>query len=116
MKMLEERMQQLNTPLSGRVLRKIVPIYESNNKEELYSKIGAGIVDLKDLDKVLKVNATSKILKVLDVFYQTKRRTRRATMPKIRNRTARKRRIGNGRRNRNSSWPNVANRFRETAW
>ena len=51
MKMLEERMQQLNTPLSGRVLRKIVPIYESNNKEELYSKIGAGIVDLKDLDK-----------------------------------------------------------------
>ncbi|MDE8721998.1 GTP pyrophosphokinase, partial [Alistipes putredinis] len=37
MKMLEERMQQLNTPLSGRVLRKIVPIYESNNKEELYS-------------------------------------------------------------------------------
>lgn len=64
MKMLEERMQQLNTPLSGRVLRKIVPIYESNNKEELYSKIGAGIVDLKDLDKVLKVNATSKILKL----------------------------------------------------
>ena len=62
MKMLEERMQQLNIPLSGRVLRKIVPIYESNNKEELYSKIGAGIVDLKDLDKVLKVNATSKIL------------------------------------------------------
>ena len=61
MKMLEERMQQLNTPLSGRVLRKIVPIYESNNKEELYSKIGAGIVDLKDLDKVLKVNATSKL-------------------------------------------------------
>ena len=59
MKMLEERMQQLNIPLSGRVLRKIVPIYESNNKEELYSKIGAGIVDLKDLDKVLKVNATS---------------------------------------------------------
>ena len=42
MKMLEERMQQLNTPLSGRVLRKIVPIYESNNKEELYSKIGGG--------------------------------------------------------------------------
>lgn len=68
MKMLEERMQQLNTPLSGRVLRKIVPIYESNNKEELYSKIGAGIVDLKDLDKVLKVNATSKILKFWTLF------------------------------------------------
>ena len=41
-KMLEERMQQLNTPLSGRVLRKIVPIYESNNKEELTAKSGRG--------------------------------------------------------------------------
>ena len=72
MKMLEERMQQLNIPLSGRVLRKIVPIYESNNKEELYSKIGAGIVDLKDLDKVLKVNATSKILKFWTLFINKK--------------------------------------------
>lgn len=115
MKMLEERMQQLNTPLSGRVLRKIVPIYESNNKEELYSKIGAGIVDLKDLDKVLKVNATSKILKFWTLFIN-KRRTRRATMPKIRNRTARKPKNRQRQANRNSSWPNVANRFRETAW
>lgn len=115
MKMLEERMQQLNTPLSGRVLRKIVPIYESNNKEELYSKIGAGIVDLKDLDKVLKVNATSKILKFWTLFIN-KRRTRRATMPKIRNRTRRKPKNRQRQANRNSSWPNVANRFRGTAW
>ena len=104
MKMLEERMQQLNTPLSGRVLRKIVPIYESNNKEELYSKIGAGIVDLKDLDSSS------------GPFSSTKRRTRRATMPKIRNRTARKPKNRQRQANRNSSWPNVANRFRETAW
>lgn len=97
MKMLEERMQQLNTPLSGRVLRKIVPIYESNNKEELYSKIGAGIVDLKDLDKVLKVNATSKILKFWTLFIN-KRRTRRATMPKSGTEQRESRRIGNGRR------------------
>ncbi len=42
MKMLEEQMQQLNIPLSGRVLRKIVPIYESNNKEELTAKSERG--------------------------------------------------------------------------
>lgn len=72
MHLLEERMQQLNVPLSGRVLRKIVPIYESKNKEELYSKIGAGIVDLQDLDKVLKVNATSKILKFWTLFIDKK--------------------------------------------
>ena len=69
--------------------RKIVPIYESNNKEELYSKIGAGIVDLKDLDKVLKVNATSKILKFWTLFIN-KKEDEEATMPKIRNRTSAK--------------------------
>ena len=63
MHMLDEKMKSLNIKLSGRVLRKIVPIYESNNKEELYSKIGAGIVNLDNLEKVLKVNSKSKILK-----------------------------------------------------
>ena len=51
MHMLDEKMKSLNIKLSGRVLRKIVPIYESNNKEELYSKIGAGIVNLDNLEK-----------------------------------------------------------------
>ena len=116
MKMLEERMQQLNTPLSGRVLRKIVPIYESNNKEELYSKIGAGIVDLKDLDKVLKVNATSKILKFWTLFINKKEDEEGDDARKSGNRTARKPKNRQRQANRNSSWPNVANRFRETAW
>ena len=73
MQMLEERMKSLNIQLSGRVLRKIVPIYECNNKEELYSKIGAGIVSLDDLEKVLKVNSKSKILKFWTLFIPQKK-------------------------------------------
>lgn len=73
MQLLEEKMKSLNIQLSGRVLRKIVPIYESNNKEELYSKIGAGIVSLDDLDKVLKVNSKSKILKFWTLFIPQKK-------------------------------------------
>ena len=72
MQMLEEKMKSLNINLSGRVLRKIIPIYESNNKEELYSKIGAGIVTLDDLEKVLKVNSKSKILKFWTLFIPKK--------------------------------------------
>ncbi|MCI7139517.1 RelA/SpoT family protein [Alistipes sp.] len=73
MQMLKEKMKSLNIQLSGRVLRKIVPIYESNNKEELYSKIGAGIVSLDDLEKVLKVNSKSKILKFWTLFIPQKK-------------------------------------------
>ena len=71
---LEEKMRELNIPLSGRVLRKIVPMYGSANKEELYSKIGAGIVTLDELEKILKVNARSKILKFWTLFIPQKER------------------------------------------
>ena len=66
--LLEEKMKELNINLSGRVLRKIIPIYECRTKEELYSKIGAGIVTLEDLEKVLKVNSKNKILKFWTLF------------------------------------------------
>ncbi len=72
MQMLDEKMKSLNVKLSGRVLRKIIPIYDSSNKEELYSKIGAGIISLDDLDKALKVNAKSKILKFWTLFIPKK--------------------------------------------
>ncbi len=72
MQMLEERMNSLNIKLSGRVLRKIIPIYDSNSKEELYSKIGAGIVSLNNLDKVLKTNSKNKILKFWTLFIPQK--------------------------------------------
>lgn len=72
MQLLGEKMKSLNINLSGRVLQKIVPAYKSNNKEELYSKIGAGIIRLDDLEKVLKVNSKSKILKFWTLFIPSK--------------------------------------------
>lgn len=72
MQMLDDKMKSLNVKLSGRVLRKITPIYDSKNKEELYSKIGAGIVSLDNLDKALKVNSKSKILKFWTLFIPQK--------------------------------------------
>ena len=73
MQMLDEKMKSLNVKLSGRVLRKITPIYDSKNKEELYSKIGAGIVSLDNLDKALKVISKSKILKFWTLFIPQKK-------------------------------------------
>ena len=73
MQMLDEKMKSLNVKLCGRVLRKITPIYDSKNKEELYSKIGAGIVSLDNLDKALKVNSKSKILKFWTLFIPQKK-------------------------------------------
>ena len=63
MKLLEERLQEFNVTLSGRVLRKIMPAYDCKNKDELYSKIGAGIVSLDNLETLLRENSSTKVLK-----------------------------------------------------
>ncbi|MBO7282534.1 MAG: bifunctional (p)ppGpp synthetase/guanosine-3',5'-bis(diphosphate) 3'-pyrophosphohydrolase [Alistipes sp.] len=63
MQLLEERLSEHNVVLSGRVLRKLMPAYECRNKDELYSKIGAGIITLDNLSAVLKENSSTKIQK-----------------------------------------------------
>ena len=63
MQLLEERLSEYNVVLSGRVLRKLMPAYECRNKDELYSKIGAGIISLDNLGAVLKENSSTKIQK-----------------------------------------------------
>ena len=59
----EEQLARYNVSINGRVLRKVLAAYGCNNKDELYSKIGAGIIVLDNLDKILKSNSASKILK-----------------------------------------------------
>ena len=63
MRLLEKSLAEHNVTLSGRVLRKLMPAYDCKNKDELYSKIGAGIVKLDNLGKLLKENSSKKILK-----------------------------------------------------
>lgn len=72
MQMLEEQTQALNVQLAGHVLRKIIPAYECTNKEELYSKIGAGIINLNNLDKILKEDSSRKLLKFWTLFIPSK--------------------------------------------
>jgi len=66
--MLSEQLGRHNIIQNGRVLRKIMSSYECLNKDELYSKIGAGIISLDNLDKLLKENASKKILKFWKLF------------------------------------------------
>ena len=68
MQMLDERLAQLNITPNNRVIRKLITAYESHNKEELYTKIGAGIVSLDNLEKVIKTNSNFKILKFWTLF------------------------------------------------
>ncbi|MBS6459526.1 MAG: bifunctional (p)ppGpp synthetase/guanosine-3',5'-bis(diphosphate) 3'-pyrophosphohydrolase [Alistipes sp.] len=67
----EEQLDKFGVTQSGRVLRKVLPAYECANKDEFYSKIGAGIINLDNLEKVLKSNSKSKTLKFWKLWRDT---------------------------------------------
>ncbi len=67
----EEQLAGFGVTQSGRVLRKVLPAYECANKDEFYSKIGAGIINLGNLEKILKSSSKSKILKFWKLWRDT---------------------------------------------
>ena len=68
MQMLDERLSALGITPNNRVIRKLIEAYDSSIKDELYTKIGAGIVSLDNLEKVIRTNSNFKILKFWTLF------------------------------------------------
>jgi GTP pyrophosphokinase len=64
---LIDKLKELKLTPSSRILKKLVPAYESTHKDELYSKIGSGIITLDDLKEVLSKNTKNKWVRVWDL-------------------------------------------------
>lgn len=60
---LDSELSKLGIAPQTRVFKKLLLAYHLNNKDELYSKIGAGLIDLSDLEKILKKNTENKFVK-----------------------------------------------------
>ena len=59
----ENRMRGFGITPSARLFRKLLPAYDCTNKDEFYSKLGSEIINLNDIDSVLRQNAKNKVLK-----------------------------------------------------
>jgi len=57
---LEKKLNEMSLTPSSRIFKKLLPAYEVMTKDELYSKIGSGIINLNDVVKVLKKNTKNK--------------------------------------------------------
>ncbi len=64
---LIDKLKELNLTPSSRILKKLVPAYQSSHKDELYSKIGSGIINLDNLKEVLSKNTKNKWVRVWDL-------------------------------------------------
>ena len=61
MNMLRDALSERNIKMQTRVLRKMMDYYSiKGGKEVLYNKIGIGLIDLAELDTVLKTNAKQR--------------------------------------------------------
>ncbi|MDR0714783.1 MAG: RelA/SpoT family protein [Bacteroidales bacterium] len=59
-RILEQKLRENNVAPNSRVMHKLLDAYDTQTKEELYSKIGMDIITLDDLSKVLKKNSKNK--------------------------------------------------------
>lgn len=70
---VEEALRKLNAPLVANTLKKIVAYYNLNNKEQLFSEVGMGIIDLKELPGILSVKSQNKFIKYWNIKIKGKK-------------------------------------------
>ncbi|MBQ4197096.1 MAG: bifunctional (p)ppGpp synthetase/guanosine-3',5'-bis(diphosphate) 3'-pyrophosphohydrolase [Bacteroidales bacterium] len=59
---LEQELVKLGVKQHIRVLKKLIAEFKVSNKDELYSKIGSGLIDLSNLEEILKKNKENKLV------------------------------------------------------
>ena len=66
-RMLQEKLEERSITAQSRVLKKLMDYYGASTKEDFYSKIAVGVIDLSDIDKALKTNAEKRSVQMWGV-------------------------------------------------
>jgi len=69
---LEDKLGELGLKPSSRIFRKLLPEYKVVSKDELYSKIGSGIIVLDNLKKTLRKNTKNKLIRYWELSFSGK--------------------------------------------
>ncbi|MFO8023241.1 MAG: RelA/SpoT family protein [Perlabentimonas sp.] len=82
-KVVEDKLAEIGIQPSSRVFKKILPAYEVISKDELYSKVGSGLISLDNLKRILKKNTKSKWIRYWEIQFsksvQRKRKQKQET-------------------------------------
>jgi GTP pyrophosphokinase len=84
---LEERLMEYNLKPSSRIFKKLLPAYEVRSKDELYSKIGTGLISLEDLKKILRKNTKNKWIRYWELQFTSSSRNKKTAEKKPSGRT-----------------------------
>jgi guanosine-3',5'-bis(diphosphate) 3'-pyrophosphohydrolase len=77
MEMLEAKLNELGVSPNAEILKKLLLAYDVLNKDELYSGIELGIIDLDNLKKILRKTTSKSVIKYWDLkFIGSKKETK----------------------------------------
>jgi len=79
LEILEEKLKELNVTPSAEVLKKLLLAYDVLYKDELYSGIELGTINLDNLKKIVRKNASKNLIKYWELkLIGSKKETRDA--------------------------------------
>ncbi len=76
--MVEEAVKKANAPLTSNNLKKIIGHFNLNNKDQLYSEVGMGFLDLKNINEILGKKSESKLVKYWNITFGSKKKEGKA--------------------------------------
>ncbi len=72
--MVEAAIIKAGLPLTSNNLKKITGHYNLNNKDQLYSEVGMGFIDLKDISEILVRKSENKLVKYWNITFGGKKK------------------------------------------
>ncbi len=66
---IEEAFQKANEPISSNNLKKLTAHYSLNNKDQLYSEVGMGFIDLKNIKEIIGKKSENKLVKYWNITF-----------------------------------------------
>lgn len=71
---VEEAMKAAKAPITSNNLKKIIAHYNLNNKEQLYSEVGTGFLELNNVKEILGRKSPNKLVKYWNITFSRKKK------------------------------------------
>jgi GTP pyrophosphokinase len=71
--LVEEAIQKAGVQLTWNNLKKLIAHYSLNNKEQLYSQVGMGFIELNNIEEVLVKKSENKLVKYWNITFGRKK-------------------------------------------
>ena len=71
---VEEAMKQVKAPITSNNLKKLISHFNLNNKEQLYSELGMGFLELGNLNEIIGKKSPNKLVKYWNITFSRKKK------------------------------------------